>query len=1691
MKYIRLLVVVFGMYAGQVMAFSMPSFSMPTFTMPSFSLPSFSVPAPAAEPEVPTVAAPEPVVPVASEPAPLAAPLIEEQPSSLSIAPPAAVAKEEDLPHVAFSELQHKFGIFEWNYYRRNAGQARDAIKCVRRAAGDSFNNGEPVESLSELRTAVNNTEGASDAIARMYLKIENYLHAADNGTTKAGIDCYALADLDQQVSQNQALRQTALDKFAGAPADWKTQATIDVSTCNAECKNKQQAFTAAYADWTTKHQQIIDNPLSRCANQNSASAFESCRTQQLTFMNETLPPILRGVDELKQKVAETYRDASEAYAAARDKYVLTGDDGKGLELLQASSDASKASLTTTMTATLAQLKSLQDRNTTDPTAVQQALQCTRYAESNYHPFNQDHEIKVLVDQVYPLVEQSNVADTDVAGLTTQWQQLSDQAEPYQYALLHQKAKASDRPCYRVFADKTDQDRVTPFENAVKVIGEADPAWTESLAATCDETCAVMLQSFKGAHADWQTQHDALAEHSVTRCGNENDVEAVKACQDKQDKDYQAFKSWWAEEKPGLRSDVENAHREFTTVYQRWQVAQAQVIPEPQPTPSAVVMIADGDDAETTESTPVPSGPAAGTQFVLSEAGGAVSVDQYPAAVEKAGLKQRVEGNVYRYNQINAGDRARMTCAFYDLQGDQPTDAKFDPEVLLKSWRDRISTLVTQSNNAATSGQIDAAAAAWDGLQGEMNPYDWAVKKGWGLHTDQQCTDVIRNAQNTIQRAKLDELAHDDSKAVWDAHAESVPPAACSDCAEKHVAFKTHYTNFQAKYTEVADLPSERFHELSTLATQALGLKADVTDAYTASTAAHERWQTAETERLAREQALQVEDQALIDAIQAQNDALKALNKNGSDQLPGHWTYADANWRCYGQYCQDKANEFRAAYKDFAAAHTALHQQAYQACLTTDAGGRESCYSRYQELLQQYDVAALNKKYGIFHFSYYGTNGVTQRNAALKIDSYFALDAAERHSWQVVFTESDCADNAACLAVKQTFNTAYQPNGIVLHDLPNCASKASDVDKFKCYEDNEVTFAAIDLAAVKAAYSDLKAQLDGVQAAHASAAEAAEIQAISATDAERQQAQQAALAKWQADNTSHEANWQGHQMPDSRVCDADCQAKHASFSEAYHKWVGLDDEIIAARIQACADKKTAEERRSCQDEQSSAYAVMHKESDIAGFSQRVKHAFDAYVEEVDTQPIIAPEVEAARSKMAAAPIKWAAEAGKDVSECDSCTTAHGNFITLYEQWGASKRQLDAVSPCQQPDSAAKQTCLDELMPEIDSLQADVEAAYLASIEAYTAWEAAKEEPVVAPPVAPEVHELRSMVATVPAVEWQDHVDQAACGESEDCQLKHAVFKDAHTSWTETANTVTQTEPCSDVAEPEKVACYEATKAELDTKKAAVEMAYADSHAALTAPAAPRSLAGAVPAETATEAKPAEVAPPLPPIRRFDVHQCASDNGQWCGFVEPAFNFQSGNSQVKSLVVDGGMSKRREKWEYGVVATINYVETDGVTSDDTYWVGFKLKYHLGDAYSLFNEASFESARQQGYKQILTNVAGVEYGYKFNDKVNMLFGLGLGGRQSETNAGLERTDFLKEFRVQFNWQITERVLLNELAAVDFGGDLVTWTSDTKLNTQLSDALALVYNLGLTHYSEVPADTRKLNMNFKVGLRYDFEM
>lgn len=212
---------------------------------------------------------------------------------------------------------------------------------------------------------------------------------------------------------------------------------------------------------------------------------------------------------------------------------------------------------------------------------------------------------------------------------------------------------------------------------------------------------------------------------------------------------------------------------------------------------------------------------------------------------------------------------------------------------------------------------------------------------------------------------------------------------------------------------------------------------------------------------------------------------------------------------------------------------------------------------------------------------------------------------------------------------------------------------------------------------------------------------------------------------------------------------------------------------------------------------------------------------------------------------------------------------------------------------------------------------------------------------------------------------------------------------------------------------------------------------------------------------------------------------------WHGSLEPSLLLQSGNSDVKSFSGNGSLGRQQGRWDYQITVGLDYIKTDGQTSEDTYRGQYAIRYAHEDNYTIFNELSYTTMRVQKYDYIVGNTLGLERTYQWRDNLSFTGAVGVGFRTTKSINNTEEDSFTQTLRGSASWQINPDVSLQESASIEtgnFGSDLTTTHYSTSVQTKLSGGVSAVVSFTLDHLSEVP-EGRKLTMSGRAGMRFDF--
>ena len=212
-------------------------------------------------------------------------------------------------------------------------------------------------------------------------------------------------------------------------------------------------------------------------------------------------------------------------------------------------------------------------------------------------------------------------------------------------------------------------------------------------------------------------------------------------------------------------------------------------------------------------------------------------------------------------------------------------------------------------------------------------------------------------------------------------------------------------------------------------------------------------------------------------------------------------------------------------------------------------------------------------------------------------------------------------------------------------------------------------------------------------------------------------------------------------------------------------------------------------------------------------------------------------------------------------------------------------------------------------------------------------------------------------------------------------------------------------------------------------------------------------------------------------------------GTWKGGVEIGWVSTGGNTNTQSLTGKVGVTNERDAWRHNLILEVLKSKTDGNTTAERYFAGWKSDYKFTARDYLFGTASYEKDKFSGFDYRAIEAVG--YGRKVMDQSNVQLELeaGMGARQSVPEHQELENEIIGRGTGRFAWEITPSAKFTEDANTDVGRNGSVSQSMTAIKTTIVGNLAMKASYTIRHTSNVPAGVKKIDTITALTLVYTF--
>lgn len=210
---------------------------------------------------------------------------------------------------------------------------------------------------------------------------------------------------------------------------------------------------------------------------------------------------------------------------------------------------------------------------------------------------------------------------------------------------------------------------------------------------------------------------------------------------------------------------------------------------------------------------------------------------------------------------------------------------------------------------------------------------------------------------------------------------------------------------------------------------------------------------------------------------------------------------------------------------------------------------------------------------------------------------------------------------------------------------------------------------------------------------------------------------------------------------------------------------------------------------------------------------------------------------------------------------------------------------------------------------------------------------------------------------------------------------------------------------------------------------------------------------------------------------------------WSGRGELGGFRSTGNSN--DFGVTAGLKLKREglNWRHKLAGLIDYRRSDGDTTREQFLFSYEPNYNITDRLFAYGLGQYERDRFQGFSSRLTASGGLGYDVIETERMQLSIKGGpafrrtalIGGGRDESLAGLAALDF--------NWQLTERLAITEVAEAYVESGNSTFKAATGLEADLGSNLIGRIAYVVEHETDPPVGAVKTDTLTRVTIVYDF--
>lgn len=212
-------------------------------------------------------------------------------------------------------------------------------------------------------------------------------------------------------------------------------------------------------------------------------------------------------------------------------------------------------------------------------------------------------------------------------------------------------------------------------------------------------------------------------------------------------------------------------------------------------------------------------------------------------------------------------------------------------------------------------------------------------------------------------------------------------------------------------------------------------------------------------------------------------------------------------------------------------------------------------------------------------------------------------------------------------------------------------------------------------------------------------------------------------------------------------------------------------------------------------------------------------------------------------------------------------------------------------------------------------------------------------------------------------------------------------------------------------------------------------------------------------------------------------------GPWAGKATLGYLATSGNTENSTLNTAVEVGFKTGAWQHFATAAAISASENEFTTAEAYELGWKTERNLTDKDFLFGRLDWRKDNFGPFDTQFSQTVG--YGRRLiqTDRHMLNAELGVGARQSETQAGLSENETIFRGGAYYKWLFSETAEFRQDLTAESGSENTYLVSVTAVSAKLLGDLALVASYTIKHNTDVPSSTEKTDRYTALSLEYAF--